>query len=882
MSVSINKKTNENIAEYRKSRPETAGIPDTEIISNTNTDAQQTAQTQQPAQNPSFVEDNTGLKLEKSLTDCVADGTDINNGETITDENGNEVFIETEDGEVIRRTIRRNDQSGNLIETIINYNGGKPVNKVEKKNGNTVSATEYTYHEESENSFEYVTLETEYPNRTRVKTNVLSTDEYGNYDDADFISETTTKPDGTTTEIIKYNGKIVETETRFDGTVTETVYNGSDLSEYHSGSLNRLEQTVTQNGSSTTVRYDGNGNTLTTVQNNEAPSQIAQNFHTTLKELQELNKDRKGKNSITQVGAEVSVLGEFDADSAEMRGRLSSDESIKKYAQAQWKILIKEIYSPNSIINRIKLERDYNNLYEFAKDKLIHAGTQNPTQDQINTEANKLILLNGENPKLNKGDEISVSTNLPDTRVVSVDEVSSHEMGVSTNRFDSENAKELSSLGIEQTFDNFMFYQEFAELEPAQQANIIDIIKSCKDQGITDFYSIGKEIYNKTNLDLCISEKLTKEIESQYDEQVNETVNLLKDDIYAKNSIGLPTTGKDIKEHIYMINNDNVLDVYGNYANETREGLLHAIITEYGLPMEEREEYIRHIFSCMKEYCEENGVYTNDIDNRVNTELKRQKDSVLPASGKDLDYLFTGLLDRFSDVPANGEIDEDFYQGKLADCWLLAGIKAIANNPQTLKILNDCIEVNEDDSVSVTLKGVNKKYTVSKSEIETATEFVNGDMDVRAIEIAVKKYFKENHLTDSTKVGAIDHNKAFEILLGIPDNRSFFEIAQETISYISSVSTVVNDELIDKVKSGKYLVIASSSVIAKAKVQVTRPDAAENIYNFHDYCIVKADDQYVYVVNPWDTSETLEYTHEEFKKIFDYAGVVSVDEVLNK
>ena len=250
--------------------------------------------------------DDMGLVVEK--TD---EGVIRQDKEFTTDENGNEVLTETEDGEVIRRTIRSKDQSGNLIETIVNYNGGKPVYKIVKKNGNTVSATKFIYHEESEDSFEYVTLETENSDRSSMKINVLSTDEYGNYDKTDFIFETKTKPDGTKTEIIISYGYIVETQTKFDGSVTETVYNGSDLDGYHSGNLNRLIQTVIQNDSETTVQYDGKGNTYAVVQSGEGMNELISKFSVEGKNLTEKTK------SVVKVNREAKINVHYNSEKKE-------------------------------------------------------------------------------------------------------------------------------------------------------------------------------------------------------------------------------------------------------------------------------------------------------------------------------------------------------------------------------------------------------------------------------------------------------------------------------------------------------------------------------------------------------------------------------------
>ena len=95
---------------------------------------------------------------------------------------------------------------------------------------------------------------------------------------------------------------------------------------------------------------------------------------------------QKGKNAITQVGADILIPGEFNADSYPMRVRKSKAESLKKYSQFEARRLAKEINSGD--VENVKLAKSYNNVYEFAKDKLLKSGIKNPNNGQINKEAN--------------------------------------------------------------------------------------------------------------------------------------------------------------------------------------------------------------------------------------------------------------------------------------------------------------------------------------------------------------------------------------------------------------------------------------------------------------------------------------------------------------
>lgn len=67
----------------------------------------------------------------------------------------------------------------------------------------------------------------------------------------------------------------------------------------------------------------------------------------------------------------------------------------------------------------------------------------------------------------------------------------------------------------------------------------------------------------------------------------------------------------------------------------------------------------------------------------------------------------------------------------------------MSNTPSGADCIKSAIKKNFWGGVSVNLKGVNKTYYISKSEIENAKHLSSGDEDVKAIELAVEHYRKE-------------------------------------------------------------------------------------------------------------------------------------------
>ncbi len=428
-------------------------------------------------------DENKGISVEKTSTTQASDNSSQEGKEVTTDENGNTITTLKDGDEIIEQTITSTDEKGNNIETVVNYQDGKPIKKTKKKNGNIDTVTNYKYHEASEeNKLAYVTLETETADKTKVITTALETDKYGNVDQEDFLDRKTISRDGTETSVYIQDGKLLEQKVKFDGKKVTTMYNGTSLADYDSHKLHRLVQETEEKGVKRYALYDGKGNTKTTVQNGESPALIAQKFKVKENTLRRLNP-QKGKKAITQVGADVLIPGEYNADSAPMRVRKSKEESLNKYNQFEANRLSKEINSGE--VQNVKLAKSYNNVYEFAKENLLKSGIKNPDNNQINEEANKLILLNGKNFSYKTGKTVKVAKSLTDSKP----------------------AQELTKYGFHASAENRIFFKKFNNLNSQQKQNVLSAIQYCKSQKITNPSDIKAKVLETLGINLFDSDK---------------------------------------------------------------------------------------------------------------------------------------------------------------------------------------------------------------------------------------------------------------------------------------------------------------------------------------------------------------------------------------
>ena len=417
---------------------------------------------------------------------------------------------------------------------------------------------------------------------------------------------------------------------------------------------------------------------------------------------------------------------------------------------------------------------------------------------------------------------------------------------------------------------------------------------------IFDSIDNGDDIVDKTEINIIkfLFKKYDKNnngaIESDEIEKINQenirkecdAVKLaeqLNNDICATN-IGFPTTGKHFGRHINNVTTDNVLSVLQAYYDitEGEESLFSGIMGEMGLSMDNRMKHVKHIFSKLKEYYESKGVYADDLFTSLEYELQKQKESWSPANAKNIDRMVKQLMQRNAERPEtdsqnvapNGEVDADFEQGDIGDCWLLASIKAIANTPKGLEILNNSIKVNNDGSVTVTLKGKNKTYTFSKYEITRSSHLSTGDLDVRAIEMAVNKYITEEgglYTYDyAVDINANLASAAFELLTGKSISREyeFFSNGDYEKHPERYGKTKITDEKIDNFNKPNH--IACVSALNKSDLKLMTSSGEEGMLTSnHAYTVVRSDNKYVYLINPWDTSLEIPVDRETFKEFFN-------------
>lgn len=393
--------------------------------------------------------------------------------------------------------------------------------------------------------------------------------------------------------------------------------------------------------------------------------------------------------------------------------------------------------------------------------------------------------------------------------------------------------------------------------------------------------------------------------EGDRENEINYIVDKLMDDIYGLGS-------GNLKEDIYYLTNYNIQDVLIRYRQKTREkhqeyldkpyindwvadkmapeeGLIEAIMRETGLSEDEKKSIMRYILipekdadvlggrnfisyiyneNAMKDImflgtdyiCDLfDNVYVDDI--KADMIVNKNNSDRFKTDIKRLVNRGTNKSDKKVTKP-NGIIDITTEQGNTGDCWLLAGLISMYKKPKGKELLESLIQVNpQTGDVTVTLKGVNKEYTIKSEEIKNANYLSGGDGDIRAIELAFDKYMRETAYSTTESYAECDINGntcsfMYSILLGKKTvEKPYNEFKNKDFNNPNKYYTMGVSDF--KVKDFK----------AFENAMINEKGEPVDMITGHAYAVIKSDKKYVYVVNPWNSGETLRITHEKIKEL---------------
>lgn len=166
----------------------------------------------------------------------------------------------------------------------------------------------------------------------------------------------------------------------------------------------------------------------------------------------------------------------------ELEAYIQNRASQHTMTDAEFNKIKKEAYNTvlTSTISTEKTEKDYDDLFTFAKENLSESG-KTPTLEELTLYAAELQMLNPDikaDKKVKKG----TSINIP------------------AKSINKKNVEILESKGIKVEKDNFIFFQKLLELDDTKQAVVFNVIKNSKFKTKEE---VINEVYNKTKINLA-------------------------------------------------------------------------------------------------------------------------------------------------------------------------------------------------------------------------------------------------------------------------------------------------------------------------------------------------------------------------------------------
>lgn len=634
------------------------------------------------------------------------------------------------------------------------------------------------------------------------------------------------------------------------------------------------EKTVTETnsfGTTTGITYDLTTKKITerTITNKDGSSRYADYSDGIIEREWYRDKDYNTIKTVEYWGGKPFV--EMDKDYNTTRYFLVEDLASKINS----KNMLRQKSTPKSLITDIKTRIDKGNASQLWNDYYEQTG------HDLFDDIDKTTLSNKEKEDLKKylANSLANMTQLPYTD--NITKVLQHDIkGIGT--------------GSNLKYHIQAFFNNKNELHLNQISDIIGAYSKLTGNDLADDimseYGLGNARYN-----LALKVDKTFCDKTNWDLSYDVVCKYLADKI--SKDISGPGSGNLI-HHVMMLNKNNVIGVLKHYTRPqilgvdvtkvlkifkidkddyedwaTMEPLICAIYNESGLDNKTKTKLVNHIIKCIGNCHSSKYTFMNveaqysDIAQDLNTN-KNDSDKV-KIDAKRLDNRIESSYDNIMqlDEPSypNGEIDESFVQNTTGDCWLLAGIISSIRKPLGKKMLEDLLTVDDEKrQVTVNLKGVNEKYVISFDEIEASNHLALGDGDIRAIEIAIDRYLKKEAYIGNEEFAnynIVDINgnwckTVFNALFGNAERTNLNNLTKEDINSPNRAYTISFNRT--KIESHIY---PNAAYDEKGKPM--------DIIRQHAYGVIKADDKYVWLLNPWNPSlkKPIRITWEKLKEL---------------
>ncbi len=362
------------------------------------------------------------------------------------------------------------------------------------------------------------------------------------------------------------------------------------------------------------------------------------------------------------------------------------------------------------------------------------------------------------------------------------------------------------------------------------------------------------KMINKDNLKYVMTAYRLKAAQNNYNDQdrFNDTMHTLR---------------KYLPEPLCTFAADNIIKQVTPFR-----GLLEAIDTS-SVSQAKKKELIKHLMDTAMEDKNELAVRNAKRDiashprdmHKVEIDLYR----VQNAEGGDMRNPNIGKTD-------NEKTTREFLgttrkQGRVGDCWLIAGLNSIIAKPEMLAKLNKLVSYDDKTgNYTVTMKGAKKKYVVSSKEIAEAGHLSTGSLKTKAVEIAMDRYIKENAYADKNLSTWIDTEFGYVLNVDINDGYTptiWHALWGYNFDIESEQPDIAKEDFNKPDRVYSFALNGKDNIYGMAK---SKKNPSCEIVARHAYSIIGSDSKNVYVLNPWDSDDVITISREDFAKMGVY------------
>lgn len=284
--------------------------------------------------------------------------------------------------------------------------------------------------------------------------------------------------------------------------------------------------------------------------------------------------------------------------------------------------------------------------------------------------------------------------------------------------------------------------------------------------------------------------------------------------------------------------------------------------------------------------CERN-IDTSDLNVQLSSQLNKKDIFRASAVLKQMLARVTKGYSIIEHKDYNNELSfdnkyEEFSQGHFGTCWLTAAVKALSLTEDGKRLLESAVvKYNEEiNKITVTLKGTpigTKTYVYTKEQVEQASELSTGNGRERAIEVAFRDLFLEcdkKELKHSNDIEGGSTGTAFRIITGVK--------ARTYNAYSKDASKQINKAIEDIKTMGKISCVCSFKKVFYSTIPYEKDNSisslSEQIITFHAYVLKGIDENFAYLINPWNTAKVIKIDLNDFKK---YCETLSIAQFNN-